>query len=205
MSELAGSVVWAVVPAVPAAPFRLYAGPEHPPIELARATKLITAGRRGADDEFTFLVPGRAAPVLVVSDRTNQRLGELLALRLVRLDALDAVDQEIVRAGGDHGLLYLDPARFDLREEHAAIVAAPVRIHESAIKPKPAGRLGREELRGLHEHIARHYGFDVRHLVRAELDRLAAERKRPAGNFSGFTPLREDDDAVPVTGVRSID
>jgi hypothetical protein len=203
MSELAGAVVWAVVPAVPAAPFRLYAGPEQPPIGLARVDKLIAAARRGPENEFTFLVGGKAAPMLVVSDRTDPQLGELLALRLVPLAVLDAKDQEIVRADGDHGLVYLDPARFDLREEHAAIVAALVRVHESAINPKRVGRLARRELRVLHERIARHYAFDVRHLVRAELDRLAAERERPTG--SGFAPLREDDDVVPVTRVRSID
>jgi hypothetical protein len=57
----------------------------------------------------------------------------------------------------------------------------------------------------LHERIARHYGFDLRHLVRAELDHLAAERERPTDNFSGFAPLREDDYVVPVTRARSID
>lgn len=178
MSPLAGAVVWGVVPVVPAAPFRLYAGAEHPPIELTRPGELIAAGRRGADDEFTFLVPGKAAPVLIVSDRTDARFGELLALRLARLAELDPEDQEIVRADGDHGLVYLDPTRFDLREEHAEILAALVRVHESAINPKPAGRLERQELRLLHERIARHYGFDVRHLVRAELDRLATEHRR---------------------------
>lgn len=79
MSTLAGAVVWAVVPAVPEAPFRLYAGAAHPPIELARAGKLIAAARRNADAEFTFLVPGREGPVLVLSDRTDPRLDELLA------------------------------------------------------------------------------------------------------------------------------
>jgi hypothetical protein len=57
----------------------------------------------------------------------------------------------------------------------------------------------------LHERVTRHYGFDVRHLVRAELDQLAAERERAPDNFTGFAPLREDDDVVPVTRVRSID
>jgi hypothetical protein len=205
MSELTGAVVWAVVPAAPEAPFRIYAGPDHPPIDLPRPGKLIAAARRGADTEFTFLVQGKAAPVLIVSDRVDPRLNEVLALRLLRLDVLDLEDREIVRAGGDHGLLHLDPARFDLRGEHAAIVAALVRIHRSAINPKPAGRLDYRDVRCLHERIARHYGLDVRHLVRAELDRLATEHRRPADGFSGFAPLREEDDVIPVTGIRSID
>jgi hypothetical protein len=198
VSGLAGAVVWAVVPAVPEAPFRLYAGADHDPIELPRPGKLIAAARRGQNEEFTFLVPGKAAPVLIVSDRSDSRLEELLAVRLLALADLNPADREIVRAGGEHGLFYLDPGSFDLRGEHAAIVAALVRVHRSAINPKLAGRLGQHRLRQLHERIARHYGLDVRHLVRAELDRLAAERQRPGAGFSGFAPLHEDDDIVAV-------
>ena len=95
-------------------------------------------------------------------------------------------------------MFYLDPASFDLRGEHAAIVASLLRVHSSAISRKALGRLHRDQLRDLHTRIARHYGFDVRHLVRAELDRLAAERQRPGPGFSGFAPLREDEDIVAV-------
>lgn len=179
MIELAGAVVWAVVPSAPEAPFRIYAGADHAPIELPRPGKLIAAGRRGVTAEFTFLVPGKAAPVLVVSHRRDPRLDELLALRLLSLVALAPEDREIVRAGGDHGLLYLDPATFDLREECAAIIAGLVRIHLSALNPRPAGRLDHHGLRSLHERVARHYGFDVGHLVRAELDRLAVQTRGP--------------------------
>jgi hypothetical protein len=45
----------------------------------------------------------------------------------------------------------------------------------------------------------------VRHLVRAELDRLAAEQQRPPAGFSGFAPLREDDDIVAVGRAASVD
>lgn len=205
MSTLAGAVVWAVVPAVPEEPFRLYAGPNQAPIELRRPARMVAAARRGQEEEFTFLVPGKAAPVLIVSDRSDSRLEELLAVRLVALADLYPTDQEIVRAGGEHGLFYLDPASFELPGEHAAIVAALVRVHRSAINPKPLGRLDLKELRELHVRVARHYGLDVRHLVRAELDRLAAGRQSPDTGFSGFAPLREDDDIVPVRQVRSID
>jgi hypothetical protein len=204
VSGLAGAVVWAVVPAVPEAPFRLYAGAEQDPIELPRPGKLVAAARRGEQDEFTFLVPGKAVPVMVVADRSDSRLEELLALRLVPLADLDPADQEIVRAGGEHGLSHLDPASFDLRGEHAAIVAALVRVHRSAINPKPLGRLDQPQLRDLHERVARHYGFDVRRLVRAELDRLASARQRTDDRFSGFAPLREDDDVVSLSRPRSI-
>jgi hypothetical protein len=176
---LAGAVVWAVVPFVPEAPFRIYAGEEHAPVEVDGPTRLIAAARKGGDAELTFLVPAKARPVLVVSDRIDPRLGELLALRLLRLSSLDTHEQERVRAQGDPGLLRLEPERFALPEENAAIIGALVRVHRSAIEPDPVGRLDEGELRAAHARIARHYGFDVRDLVRAELQRLAEAQRRP--------------------------
>src|SRR5439155_26713487 len=120
VNGLAGAVVWAVVPFAPEAPFRLYAG-NRAPVEVDEPGKLIAAARKGSDSEFTFLVPGKARPVLVVSDRLDPRLGELLALRLLRLSALGPREREIVRAGDEPGLFPLDPERFHLSEENAAM------------------------------------------------------------------------------------
>ncbi|MEK6328631.1 MAG: hypothetical protein AABM66_14075 [Actinomycetota bacterium] len=178
MNGLAGAVAWAVVPFVPEAPFRLYAGEGHAPVEVDDPGRLIAAARKGSDSEFTFLVPGKARPVLVVSDRIDERLGELIALRLLRLGALTAREREIVRSSEDPGLYHLDPERFDLPEENAAIVAALVRVHLSAIDLQPVGRLGPDELRVVHERVATYYGLDLRELVRRELQRLAAAQRR---------------------------
>ncbi len=175
---LAGAVAWAVVPFVPEAPFRLYAGTEHPPLDVAGPASLIAAAREGADSEFTFLVPAKARPVLVVSDRVDPRLREVLALRLLRLSALDPDERDIVRAHRDPGLFPLEPERFDLPEENAAMIAALVRIHETAVDPRPIGRLDESQLRSVHGHIARHYRLDLRHIVRAELERLAAVKRQ---------------------------
>jgi hypothetical protein len=179
VNGLGGAVVWAVVPFVPEAPFRLYAGQDRAPVDVDGPGKLIAAARRGSDAEFTFLVAGKARPVLVVSDRIDERLGELIALRLLRLGGLTAREREIVRSHEDPGLYYLDPERFDLPDENAAIVAALVRVHRSAIDGQPVGRLDPDELRVLHERVASYYGLDLRELVRQELQRLAdAQRRR---------------------------
>ena len=122
----------------------------------------------------------RPRPVLVVSDRLDPRLDELIALRLVRLGGLTAREREIVRGQDDPGLFHLDPDRFDLPEENAAIIAALVRIHRSAIEPRPIGRLSINELRVLHERVAS-YGLDLHRLVVEELRRLAATRRGPTG------------------------
>lgn len=178
MNGLAGAVVWAVVSFVPEAPFRLYAGEAHAPIEVAEAGKLIAAARKGPDSEFSFLVPGRGRPVLVVSDRLDPRLGELIALRLLRLGGLSPYEREVVRAHDDPGLFHLDPERFELPEESAAMAAALVRIHRSAIDSQLLGRLGPDELRAVHERVATYYGLDLRRLVRRELERAAQAYRR---------------------------
>jgi hypothetical protein len=179
VNGLAGAVVWAVVPFVPEAPFRLYAGEEHAPVEIDEPGRLIAAARRGSDNEFTFLVPGKARPVLVVSDRVDKRLGELIALRLLRFGSLTAREREIVRSNEDPGLYHLDPERFDLPEENAAIIAALVRVHRTAIDAQPVARLDPDELRVVHQRVATYYGLDLRQLVRQELQRLAnAQRRR---------------------------
>ena len=178
MNELAGAVIWAVVPFVPEAPFRLYAGHDRAPVEVAEATKLIAAARKGSDAEFTFLVPGKARPILVVSDQLDPRLEELLALRLVRLSALTPKEREVVRSGAEPGLYPLDPARFDLPDENAAMVAALVRVHRSAIDTEPVGRLDPAGLRAVHERLASYYGLDLRGLVQVELKRLAEAQRR---------------------------
>jgi len=179
VNGLAGAVIWAVVPFVPQAPFRLYAGSRHAPVVVPEAGKLIGAARRGSDSEFTFLVPATARPVLVVSDRIDPRLNEFLALRLARTSMLAPDEQEAVRAGHEPGLYHLPPERFDLPEENAAIIAALVRVHESAIDRAPVGRLEHAELREIQARIATHYGLDLHELVRNELQRLASSQRPP--------------------------
>jgi hypothetical protein len=179
VNGLAGAVVWAVVPFVPEPPFRLYAGSRHAPVVVDQAEKLIAAALRGSDSEFTFLVSAKARPVLVLSDRIDPRLREVLALRLARLSGLDAGEREAIRAGNEPGLYHLPPERFDLPEENAAIIAALVRVHESAIDPNPVGQLERADLREVHARVATHYGLDLHELVVTELRRLAAQRRPP--------------------------
>jgi hypothetical protein len=58
------------------------------------------------------------------------------------------------------------------------MIVALVRVHRSAVDARPAGRLEPDELAAVHERIVRHYGFDMRQLVRTELERLADVQQR---------------------------
>ena len=175
--SLAGSVVWGIVPFAPQAPFRLYVE-GNAPIEVPDSAKLVAAARKGGDAEFTYLVPGKARPLLILSDAQDQSLGELLALRLARFSKLTDAEQEQIRAQKHALLFHIDPDEFDLPEENAAMVAGLVRVHRSAIASEALGQLDPYALATLHERVVTFYGFNLRTLVQRRLEDLAALQSR---------------------------
>ena len=174
---LAGTVRWAVVPYAPAAPFRIYAGPEREPVSVPLES-LVAARTKGGDPEISFLTTGKLRPVLILNDPREQIHNEITALRLLRFSKLGTDEQQQVRDQRYRRLFHLSPARVDLPEENAALVSALVRINVSAIEPVSRGALTTEEMRVLGERIIDFYGFDTRLLVERRLRELAA-RQRP--------------------------
>jgi hypothetical protein len=170
--SLRGAVVWAVVPYVPEAPFRLYRV-DAEPLELRDARPLFAAARK-ADSEFTFLVRAKARPVLVLADSPDPRFEEHLALRLVRLGELHEDTRAAVVAHEDESLFHVRPERVPgLAEELAVMIGAPVRVHVSAVEEGDVlGRLDADELRVVHERFVKLHGFDLLELVRDQIDRL---------------------------------
>ena len=173
--RLAGTVRWAVVPFAPRPPFRLYAGEGHAPITSPNVDPIIAAARAGGDAELTYLVSGKARPVLILNDPPSEHHREVTALRLLRLSRLSDQEQSHVREGKDELLFHLDPKRFDLPEQNAAMVSAIVRVHVDAIgSGPPAGVLGDIEMRIVGERVIRFYGFDTRLLIERRIRELAA-------------------------------
>jgi hypothetical protein len=176
--RLAGSVRWAVVPFAPAPPFRLYAGTESVPVVVPDADSVIDAARRGGDPQFSYIVPGKARLVLLLNDPPVDHHREVTALRLFRLSRLSLQEQQRVRAQQEELLFHLDPDRFDVPEENAALVTALVRLHVGAIgSGPPAGQLDDDEMRVLGERIIRFYRFDVRLLLERYVHELVARRQ----------------------------
>lgn len=173
----AGTVRWAVVPFAPRAPFRLYAGAEHEPIEVAEPAQLFAAARGGDDAELTYLVPGKVRPVLILNEPTETLHREVTALRLLRLAKLAPEEAARVRRQEEQLLFQLEPARFDLPEESAAMVSALVRLHVDAVEGgDPLGELSPSESRVLGERIIGFYRFDTRLLIERRIRELAARR-----------------------------
>ncbi len=179
--RLAGSVRWAVVPYSPRPPFRLYAGKGHAPILVADADTIVAGAKKhGGDAELTYLVAGKARPVLILSEPPSAHHQELTALRLLRFAKLAREEKERVRRQQDELLFYLPPERFDLLDENAAIVSALVRLHVEAIESgPPLGTLDASEMRVLGERIIRFYGVDTSLLVERQIRELIARRRAP--------------------------
>jgi hypothetical protein len=141
---------------------------------------IASAQQRGRDAEFTFLVPGKARPILVLNDPLAEHHEEITALRLLRLSKIDARKRERVRGRREPLLFHLDPDRFDLPAENAAMVSALVRVHIDAVDSRKAlGELNPVELRALGERMLDFYRFDTRNLVERHIRKLAASVPRP--------------------------
>ncbi len=176
---LAGSVRWAVVPYAPRPPFRVYAGEGHRPIVVPDVQTIITSARKpGEEAELTYLVPGKARPVLILNEPLAPHDPEVTALRLLRLSKLTSAEQTRVRNHAEELLIHLSPDRFDLPEENAVLVSALVRVHVDAIDAgPPLGVLDDAEMRVLGERVIRFYRFDTRLLVERRLRELVARRR----------------------------
>lgn len=180
MSFGAGEVYWAVVPSTPRAPFQVFVK-DKPPVEVPVARKIIDGLRSGEDVELRFVVEAKARPFLLLSDRVDPQTGDLFGLRLARLSALEEDEAQQVRDQRQPGLFHLKPERFpDLEEESAAMISAPIRLHETAVDiDKPLGRLDQNEMRVLSERFVSYWELDLNQLLIGKIRELLRKRESP--------------------------
>lgn len=178
MTLATGEVYWAVVPYTPQAPFHIFVK-DKPPVEVPEAKTIIDGLRKGGDAEFRFVVDAKARPILLLSDRVDPRTGDLFGLRLVRLSALDEAEAQQVREQRQPGLFHLRPEKFpDLEEESAAMISAPIRLHETAVDTtKPLGRLDQNEMRVLSERFVSYWELDLHQLLIGKIRELLRKRE----------------------------
>jgi hypothetical protein len=174
----AGEVYWAIVPYTPATPFKVHVA-DGMPVEVPSASQIVDGLRKGGDAEFEFVVRAKARPVLLLSGRSDPRTGDLFALRLLRLEKLSSQERQRVGEHREPSLFPLPPERFpDLVEDSAAMVTAPIRLHETALDTRKAlGRLDRKEMRALVERFVAYWQFDLRQLLVAQIRELQHRRK----------------------------
>lgn len=179
MTIAPGEVYWAVVPYTPEAPFQVYVT-DAAPIEIPSAAQIVDGLRKGGDAEFSFVVHAKARPVLLLSDRSDPRTGDLFGLRLLRFGELSPEEQQSVRDQREPQLFHLRPECFSgLSEESAAMVTAPIRVHQTALDTRETlGRLDRDELRALTERFVDYWQFDLHRILIAKLRDLQRRRER---------------------------
>ena len=177
MTLATGEVYWAVVPSTPQAPFQVFVR-DKPPVE-APSAKTIVDGLRNGDAELRFVVEAKARPVLLLSDRVDSRTGDLFGLRLIRLGSLGEEAAERIREQREPGLFHLKPERFpDLKQESAAMISAPIRLHESAVHlTEPLGRLDQNEMRVLSERFVTYWELDLHQLLIGKIRELLRKRE----------------------------
>lgn len=178
MSPAPGEVHWAVVPCTPQAPFQVFVK-DGPPVKIEEARTIIDGLRKGGDAELRFVVEAKARPVLLISDQADERTGDLFGLRLVRLASLTEDEAREVRDQRRPGLFHLKPERFpDLQEESAAMISAPIRLHESAVDFGHAlGHLDQNEMRVLSERFVTYWQLDLHQLLVAKIRELLRKRE----------------------------
>jgi hypothetical protein len=178
LSLEAGDVYWAIVPYTPATPFKVHVA-DGAPVEVPTASQIVDGLRKGGDAEFEFVVRAKARPVLLLSGRSDPRTGDLFALRLLRLEKLASQERQRVEEQREPSLFHLRPERFPgLAEDSAAMVTAPIRLHETALDTrKSLGRLDRNEMRALVERFVAYWQFDLRQLVIAQIKEIQRRRR----------------------------
>jgi hypothetical protein len=175
---MTGEVYWAVVPSTPQAPFQVFVK-DGPPVEVGEAKTIVEGLRKGGAAELRFVVEAKARPVLLLSDQADPHTGDLFGLRLIDLEALDEEEAGLVRDQRQPGLFHLKPERFPgLAEESAAIVSAPIRLHETAVDFDHAlGRLDQNEMRVLAERFVTYWQLDLHQLLVAKIRELLKRRE----------------------------
>lgn len=178
---LRGAIVWAIVPYVPEAPFRIWLGESQPVASISTAgTYAQQAKTGGLDAEQTFLVEGKLRPILLMQDRPLGLLPEIVGLRMVRLEALTAEQQQRIRDHKEPSLFHLKvDKKYGLSKEMAIDLNALIRVHGTAIAGKPVGRLDDYELRSIGERLAEHLDIDLEPLVTAKVEERLEELTRP--------------------------
>jgi len=178
---LRGAIVWAIVPYVPEAPFRVWLGDAQPVATISSAADYARqALEQRLDAEQTFLVEGKLRPVLLLQDRPLGLLPEIAGLRMVRLEALSDEQQRSIREHQEPSLFHLAAGRkYGLGKEMAVDLNALVRVHQTAIAGRPVGRLDDYEMRSVGERLAEHLDIDLEPLVTALVEERLEELTRP--------------------------
>jgi hypothetical protein len=135
------------------------------------ASQIVDGLRKGGDASSSLWCAPRPGPSCSSLVKAILAPGDLFALRLQRLEKLSGQERKRLEEQRESSLFHLPPERFpDLGEASAAMVTAPIRLHETALDTrKSLGRLERNEMRALVERFVSYWQFDLRQLLIAQI------------------------------------
>lgn len=183
LAGLRGAIVWAVVACVPEGPSRLWQGVGSEPAEVPDATTFALRVRQEQlTADQTLLVDAKLRPILLLQERPRGVLREMVALRMVCLEKLSDSQRNSIRDQHEPSLFHLPirPSKYGLTREMAVDLNALVRIHASAMLPRPVGHLDDNEMRVIGERLVEHLDVDFEPLVTRLVEQRLAQLNAPA-------------------------
>ena len=166
-----GAVAWALVPTVTDHGLLVLRGTSTQRVSTAALASEFCDRRGGGE----LVVGAILRPVVLLQDRPQGVLGDVLALVAVRMDALPPDDRERVREQEEPSLFHLPvrTAKYGLHQEVAVDLNALTRLSTSLLLPRTVGALDANEMRVIGERLVTHLDLDIEPIVAAQVeDRL---------------------------------
>jgi hypothetical protein len=149
---------------------------EHVPVD-ALARELCTRGESGS----VLVMPATLRPIVLLQDRPQGVLGDVLALATIGLEALSEEDRGRVREQEEPSLFHLPlrPSKYGLHHEAAVDLNALTRLSASLVLPRAVGTLDANEMRVIGERLVTHLDLDIEPVVAAEVEKLLTRLAGP--------------------------
>jgi mRNA-degrading endonuclease toxin of MazEF toxin-antitoxin module len=162
-----GAVAWALVPTVTDDGLLVLDGTSTRRVGTSALADEFCDGGRGQ-----LVIGAMLRPVVLLQDRPQGVLGDVLALATVRVDALPAEDRERVREQAEPSLFHLPvrPQKYGLHVEVAVDLNALTRLSTSLLLPRPVGALDTNEMRVIGERLVTHLDLDLEPIIAAQVE-----------------------------------
>jgi hypothetical protein len=179
-----GAIVWAISAFEVKQPFGIieHDGTETRVPDAQRLARKVLGKEIGSD--FEIAVGAKLRPVVLLQDRPAGRFEDYAALRLVRLEKFDPVDQQTIRNGDEETLFYLghDRRKYGMDKEYALLLTSLHRVHRTAVASRPVGAVDKAEFRTISERLVHISDLDLSSLIArraSELITRLTQREAP--------------------------
>ena len=124
------------------------------------------------ENRGAIVVEAVLRPIVLLQDRPQGVLGDVLALATVDLDALTPEDRERVREQEEPSLFHLPtrPSKYGLHHEVAVDLNGLTRLSTSLLLSRTVGSLDGNEMRVIGERLVTHLDLDIEPIIAAQVE-----------------------------------